>query len=230
MSVTPKIEHRDFDESDDTILEETIVMVIEPTTLKFDDDILSIEYESFSCGFDVNVGLDVDLCVEYESFSFEPIPTDLLFGNCKSEFVESESITNKEFALEYTYTHIGLNRLVHFALTILPRLILHDNPISRPMTHLLADFKYVYLFPDWAQLFDKLKRTLTYAALIRWMYFTWHQLFYFFCIDLIESWSSVFDKLLRTLTSFDLGSDVPFDMEWLMLHRPLFAQISGGIA
>ena len=36
--------------------------VIEPTILDFKDDTLSIEYESFSCGFDVNVGLDVDLC------------------------------------------------------------------------------------------------------------------------------------------------------------------------
>jgi len=40
----------------------------------------------------------------------------------------------------------------------------------------------------------------------------------------------VFDKLLRALLGFDLSSDVPFDMEWLMLHRPLFEQISGGIA
>jgi len=62
------------------------------------------------------------------------------------------------------------------------------------------------------------------------MYFTRHQLSYFFCVDLIESWSSVFDKLLRALLGFDLSSDVPFDMEWLMLHRPLFEQISGGIA
>jgi len=73
MSVTPEIEHRNFDESDDTILQETIVEVIEPTTLKFDDDILSIEYEYFSCGFNVTVGLDVDLRAEYESFSFDPI-------------------------------------------------------------------------------------------------------------------------------------------------------------
>jgi len=47
---------------------------------------------NFSYGFDVNVDLDVDLCAEYESFSFVPIQTDLLFGHCKFEFVESESI------------------------------------------------------------------------------------------------------------------------------------------
>jgi len=100
MSVTPEIEHSDFNESDDTILQETIMEVIAPSTLKFEDDILSIEYESFSCGFDVNVGLDVDLCVKYKSFSFEPIQTDFFFGKCKSEFVESESIANKKFALD----------------------------------------------------------------------------------------------------------------------------------
>jgi len=49
------------------------VEVIKPTKLKFNDVILSIEYESFSCGLDVNVGFDMDLCVEYEFSSFDPI-------------------------------------------------------------------------------------------------------------------------------------------------------------
>jgi len=40
----------------------------------------------------------------------------------------------------------------------------------------------------------------------------------------------MFDKLLCALTSFDLSSNVAFDMEWLMLHGPLFAQISGGFS
>ena len=127
-------EHHDLDESD-LCSYESCEKVIEPTNFQFDDDIFSVEYESISCGFDVNVGLDVDLCAEYESFSFEPIQIDLLFGNCKSEFVKSESIANKTFAVDQTYKRIGLNRLVPFAHTILPRLIVHDNPISRPMTH-----------------------------------------------------------------------------------------------
>jgi len=55
------------------------VEVIEPTTLKFNNDILSIEYEYFLCGFDVNVGLNENLCVEYESFSFDPIQPELPF-------------------------------------------------------------------------------------------------------------------------------------------------------
>ena len=56
-------------------------------------------------------------------FSFDPIQTDLLFGNCKSEFVESESIANKKFALDQTLVHIAFNRLVDFAPTVLPRLL-----------------------------------------------------------------------------------------------------------
>ena len=38
----------------------------------------------------------------------------------------------------------------------------------------------------------------------------------------------MFNKLLRALTSSDLSSVVSFDMEWLMLHGPLFARISRG--
>jgi len=48
-----------------------------PTTLEFNDDILSVEYESFSCGLDVNESFDGSFCIEYESFSFDPlIPLD----------------------------------------------------------------------------------------------------------------------------------------------------------
>jgi len=45
-------------------LQESCEEVIEPTKLELHDDILSIEYESFSCGFDVNASLDVDMCAE----------------------------------------------------------------------------------------------------------------------------------------------------------------------
>jgi len=99
MSVTPEIEHCDLDKSK-AILQETCVKILKATRLDFSNDILSIEYEYFSCGFDVNVGLDVDLCAECESFSFDPIRIDLLFGHCESEFVEFESIANKKFALD----------------------------------------------------------------------------------------------------------------------------------
>ena len=60
------------------------------------------------------------------------------------------------------------------------------------------------------------------------MYCIWYQLLHVRCLNFIESLSSVFEKLLRALTSFDLSSNVAFDMEWLILHMPLFARISGG--
>jgi len=72
MSITPDIEHYDKDDSEDICLQESCDEVLEPTILEFIDDILYIEYESFSCRFDVTVGLDVDLYVEYETFSFDP--------------------------------------------------------------------------------------------------------------------------------------------------------------
>jgi len=97
MSITSKVEHHDALEH---ISQESCVEVIEPINLEFADDILSIEYESFSYAFDVNVGFDVDLCAEYESFSFDHIPTDFLFEFCKSEFVESEMFVHMTLILD----------------------------------------------------------------------------------------------------------------------------------
>ena len=57
MSVTTDFEHHELHESDDTVSQESCEEEATPTKLEFNDDILSIEYESFSCGFDVNVGL-----------------------------------------------------------------------------------------------------------------------------------------------------------------------------
>jgi len=76
------------------------------------------------------------------------------------------------------------------------------------------------ILSDWAQLFDKLKRALTYALLAMWMYLIWFQLTAFHCCYVIESWASVFDKLLHALMSFDLNSTFQLNMEWLMLHNP----------
>ena len=43
-------------------------------------DILSVDYESFSCGFDITASLDEGFCIEYESFSFDPlIPHESFF-------------------------------------------------------------------------------------------------------------------------------------------------------
>ena len=101
ISMTPEVERRDLDDSKD-ISQETCEEKIEPTILEFDDDVLFIEYESFLCGFDINVCLDVDLCAEYASFSFHPIQIDLLFKSCKSELVESESIATETSDLDQT--------------------------------------------------------------------------------------------------------------------------------
>jgi len=75
------------------------VRVIEPTNFKFNDDILSVKYESFSCRFDVNEGLDVDICVKYESFSFVPIITDHLSESSKFGIVKSKTFVTNNFDL-----------------------------------------------------------------------------------------------------------------------------------
>jgi len=49
-SITTKIEHHDLDELEDICLQESCEGVVEPTKLKCNDDILSMEYASFSCG------------------------------------------------------------------------------------------------------------------------------------------------------------------------------------
>jgi len=118
--------------------------------LEFDIDIFSIECEYFSCGFDINEGLDEGFCVEYESFSFDPIITALPFESRKSEFVEFKNIATKNFDLYPTLAHIGLKRLMDFGLSILPRPLIHDAIIFRQMTYMLARYDYVYLFSDWA--------------------------------------------------------------------------------
>ena len=76
MSTTTKVKPYDLDDSEDISLD-LCDEVTESTILNFHDDILSIEYESFSCGFNDNVSLDVDVYAEYESFSFDPVQADL---------------------------------------------------------------------------------------------------------------------------------------------------------
>ena len=52
-----------------------------------------MDYESFSYGFGANEGLDVDIDIEYEPFSFDPIIIDLLFESHKFNFVESKTMS-----------------------------------------------------------------------------------------------------------------------------------------
>jgi len=66
------------------------------------------------------VGLEVDLCVEYESFSFDPIQADVLFESCKSDFVEFVNVVPENFDLDQTHTHIDLKGLVDLGPSYLP--------------------------------------------------------------------------------------------------------------
>jgi len=95
--------------------------------------------------------------MEYEPFSFDPIVTNLFFEPCKSKFIKFETFVPMTFALDQTLTYIEIKGLVDFAPTILPRSFVHCDLVSGPMTQLLANFKYIYLFDIWAQKFDKLK-------------------------------------------------------------------------
>jgi len=130
---------------------------VESTNLEFDDHILFVEYEYFSWGFDINESFDEGFCVEYESFSFDPIIMDILFESSKSKFVESETFVPMTIDFDHTLKNVKIKRLVDFGPNTFPRQLVHEDKISRPMTHWLANFEYVYLFSNWAQQFDKLK-------------------------------------------------------------------------
>jgi len=187
--------------------------VIPDLLFKLDGNILYVEYESFSYEFDIHGSSDDGFCAEYESFAFDLIKSNLLFESRKSELIKSETIVIENFDLVQTAELLEITGLVDLGPSILPRSILHDDIISRRMMHSLADFAYVFMFSNWAQLFDKLKRTLTYASLTWWIYSLWIQLYTFYCLHVLESWSSMFNKMLRALMNCDLRSNVLFDMD-----------------
>jgi len=85
----------------------------------------------FLVGFDVNESLDVGFCIEYESFSFDPIISDPILEPPKSEFLESETFVPMTVDLEQTLVHSNAKRLVDFGPTDLPRQRVHDDKISR---------------------------------------------------------------------------------------------------
>ena len=103
-------------------------------------------------------------------FYFDPIQADLLFESPKSKFVESKAIVIEHFDLVQTHERIELKELVDLGPFTLPRQFVHDDPIFRTITHMLANFEYVCLFSDWARQFDKLKQALTCVELPWWMY------------------------------------------------------------
>ena len=145
-------------------LQEPCEEEVEPTNLECDDDVLFVEYESCSCGLDVNMGFAVDLCVEYEPVSFNTIITTRPFESHMPEFVESQAIVTENFDLDQTLAYFDIKWLVDFETTVLPGPAIHDDTISISMTSQLASVKDVHLLPEWAQQFDKLKRALTCAS------------------------------------------------------------------
>ena len=92
--------------------------------MDFDDDILFVDYESFSCGFDIDESFDEGFCAEYEYFSFDPTQTNFLFQSCKSEFIESDNLIIMNFDFELTLMPFEIRRLVDFRPIILSRLLI----------------------------------------------------------------------------------------------------------
>jgi len=144
--------------------------------------------ESFSCGFDVNEGLNVKTCAEYESFSFDPIITNHLFEPSKSEFLESETFVPIITNLDQTLEHAKIKRLVDLRLINVPRRLVHGDQLATLMTSLLACCEYICLFHDLAQQFDHLKRTLNCTTLIIWTYSFRFQHSDFYCFFVIDSY------------------------------------------
>ena len=62
-SVTSDVEHHD--KLDDIGVQESCEEEVESTSLEFNDDIISVEYESFSCELVINESLDKGFCIEY---------------------------------------------------------------------------------------------------------------------------------------------------------------------
>ena len=96
-----------------------------------------------------------------------PVQPDLLFEYYKSEIVESNGVVTKNFDLNQILVLFDIKRLVNFAPTILPRLLVHVDIIFMPMTSILVHSKYIHFLSNWAQLFDKLKQALTGALLAK---------------------------------------------------------------
>ena len=117
---------------------------------KSHDDILSVEYEYFSFGFDIIESFDKGFYVEYESFSFDRIITNVPFESRKSDFVKTENFISMTIDLDQTFEHAKFKGLVGFGPIVLPRPLISDDKIVRPMSHLLATFKYICLFDVWA--------------------------------------------------------------------------------
>ena len=83
-------------------------------------------------------------------FSFDPIISDIFLEKSKFEFLESKNFVLTIVNLDQTLEHIETKGLTNLGPTILPGQFVHDDQISRLMTHLLVNFEYISLFDIWA--------------------------------------------------------------------------------
>ena len=111
ISITTEVAHHNYRDSKDTFVKESCgdVVTFVPANLTFD----VAEYECFSYGSNKIESLDVDLCVDYESFSFAPIITYHFCESFKFEFLESKPFEPITVDLNHTlksvsYTHLTL--------------------------------------------------------------------------------------------------------------------------
>ena len=142
VSIKSNTKHHDLEESKSISLHEPCAEVIEPTKLEFNNDILSIEYESFACEFDDNESFDEGFYAKYKSFSFDHVQADISFEYCKFEIVESENIVIKNFDLDQTLTCASFARWMY------------------SFWVQLTAFYCFYFMESWLYVFDKLLRVL----------------------------------------------------------------------
>ena len=138
ISTIPALEFHDLGDSKD-VSQELHDEIPELTMFEFDDNILPVEYESFSGEFGIHGSSNDGFRADYESFSFNSIQSDFFFESSKSESVESEMITTDDF-IDQTHMHTEFKGLVDFDPFAWPKLLVHADPISRPMTSPLAVF------------------------------------------------------------------------------------------
>ena len=73
---------------------------------------------------------------------------DILFESSKSKFVELKTFVPMTSDLDQTLENVKIKRLMDFGPNNFPRQLVHEDKISRLMTHWLANFEHVYLFPN----------------------------------------------------------------------------------
>ena len=99
-------------------------------------------------------------------FLLTPSLVNLFSTNPSLNFLDSKNFVPMMVTLDQTLEYTEITRLIELGPTILPKQFIHDDQISRPMTHLLARFEYFSSFDIWVEQFDKLKAAFNCAALM----------------------------------------------------------------